>query len=202
MEVARSLSRSRVAVPTQVLSRDSMNCQAAMLPKQVAGKIETPCCVGFRHQAVMKGFRASTQSNTVRRPTRSTPPAVAAAAAEMLEEPEMFEDYDETAASEEPEQRLRIKLKAFFSDVLEESCDMILDAAYRTGADKAGPVRLPTKLRRWCVLRSPHVNKDSREHFELRTHSRLIDLWNPSAQTIDELLALDLPAGVDVEIKL
>lgn len=66
----------------------------------------------------------------------------------------------------------------------------------------SGPVRLPTRRKIFCVLRSPHVNKDSREHFEIRTHQRLIDLHNPSAQTIDSLMSLDLPAGVDIEVKL
>lgn len=79
---------------------------------------------------------------------------------------------------------------------------MIREAATSSAARMSGPVRLPTKRKIFCVLRSPHVNKDSREHFEIRTHQRLIDLHNPSAQTIDSLMSLDLPAGVDIEVKL
>ena len=79
---------------------------------------------------------------------------------------------------------------------------MILDAARSTETKIMGPVPLPTKRRVYCVLRSPHVNKDSREHFEIRTHQRLIDLENPNAGTIDALMQLDIPAGVDVEVKL
>eukprot|EP00894_Picocystis_sp_ML_P000210 jgi/Pico_ML_1/50727/g1885.t1 len=79
---------------------------------------------------------------------------------------------------------------------------MIREAATSSAARMSGPVRLPTRRKIFCVLRSPHVNKDSREHFEIRTHQRLIDLHNPSAQTIDSLMSLDLPAGVDIEVKL
>merc|ERR1719460_2001019 len=84
----------------------------------------------------------------------------------------------------------------------EEAVDAILDVAYRTGCDKTGPAYLPTRRRKYTILKSPHVNKDSREQFEIRTHQRLIDLKNVSAQTIDGLMALDLPAGVDVEVKI
>ena len=85
---------------------------------------------------------------------------------------------------------------------MHNACDKIIEAAKSTEAHISGPVPLPTKRRIFCVLRSPHVNKDSREHFETRTHHRLIDVHNPTAQTIDALMGLELPSGVDVEIKL
>lgn len=98
--------------------------------------------------------------------------------------------------------KLRIKLKAYSAQPLKEAVEAILDVAQATGCDKCGPVYLPTKRRKYTILKSPHVNKDSREQFEIRTHQRLLDLNNVSAQTIDGLMALDLPAGVDVEVKL
>ena len=101
-----------------------------------------------------------------------------------------------------PKQRIRIKLRAYLHPQLEQACKQILEVAQNTGSGVMGPVPLPTHKRIYCVLRSPHVNKDSREHFEIRTHKRLIDLENPTAQTIDALMQLDLPAGVDVEVKL
>lgn len=99
-------------------------------------------------------------------------------------------------------QKIRIKLRSYWVDLIEQACQQILEAARNSDAKTMGPVPLPTKKRVYCVLRSPHVNKDSREHFEIRTHRRLIDLENPNAQTIDALMQLDLPAGVDVEVKL
>lgn len=86
--------------------------------------------------------------------------------------------------------------------LIEDSCKQIMDAARNTNAKTMGPVPLPTKKRVYCVLKSPHVNKDARFHFEIRTHQRLIDILYPTAQTIDSLMQLDLPAGVDVEVKL
>merc|ERR1711924_191108 len=108
----------------------------------------------------------------------------------------------EASAEAESRSTLRIKLKCYSSEPLQEAVDAILDVAYRTGCDKTGPAYLPTRRRKYTILKSPHVNKDSREQFEIRTHQRLIDLKNVSAQTIDGLMALDLPAGVDVEVKL
>ena len=99
-------------------------------------------------------------------------------------------------------QSIRITLKAFDHRVLDLSAQQILDAAERTGSAVAGPVPLPTSIRRFCVIRSPHVDKDSREHFETRTHRRIIDIYSPSAKTIDALMKLDLPSGVDIEVKL
>lgn len=99
-------------------------------------------------------------------------------------------------------QKIRIKLRSYWVPLIEQACKQILEAATNTNSKTMGPVPLPTKRRLYCVLRSPHVDKDSREHFEIRTHRRLIDLENPNAQTIDALMQLDLPAGVDVEVKL
>ncbi|KAJ7560594.1 hypothetical protein O6H91_04G136600 [Diphasiastrum complanatum] len=101
-----------------------------------------------------------------------------------------------------PKQKIRIKLRSYWTPLIEQASKQILDAAKNTNAKFMGPVPLPTKRRIYCVLRSPHVNKDSREHFEIRTHRRLIDIDNPTAQTIDALMQLDIPAGVDVEVKL
>ena len=98
--------------------------------------------------------------------------------------------------------KIRIKLKSFDYRLLDKSTVEIVDTAKRTGARIAGPVPLPTQISRYCVLRSPHVNKNSREHFEIRTHKRLLDILEPTQQTIDELMKLDLASGVEVEIKL
>ena len=97
--------------------------------------------------------------------------------------------------------RIRIRLKAYDCRILDQSAREIVDTARRTGARIAGPVPLPTRRERWTVLRSPHVDKKSREQFEIRTHKRLLDILEPTAQTVDALMKLDLPAGVDVEIK-
>jgi small subunit ribosomal protein S10 len=98
--------------------------------------------------------------------------------------------------------KIRIRLKAYDHKLLDQSVTEILDAAKRTGARVSGPIPLPTEINRYCVLRSPHVDKKSREHFEIRTHKRLLDILDPTQQTIDALMKLDLSAGVDVEIKL
>lgn len=98
-------------------------------------------------------------------------------------------------------ERIRIRLKAYDYRVLDQSAREIVDTAQRTGAAVAGPIPLPTVKNKFCVLRSPHVDKKSREQFEIRTHKRLIDIVEPTPQTVDALMKLDLPAGVDVEIK-
>ena len=98
-------------------------------------------------------------------------------------------------------EKIRIRLKAYDYRVLDQSTTEIVDTAKRTGARLAGPVPLPTEKNKWTVLRSPHVDKKSREQFEIRTHKRLIDIFEPTPQTVDALMKLDLPAGVDVEIK-
>jgi len=100
------------------------------------------------------------------------------------------------------QQKIRIRLKAFDHRLLDTSCERIVDTAKRTNASAVGPIPLPTRRRIYCLLRSPHVNKDTREHFETRTHRRVIDIYQPSSKTIDALMKLDLPAGVDIEVKL
>ncbi|MFA6431182.1 MAG: 30S ribosomal protein S10 [Candidatus Margulisiibacteriota bacterium] len=99
-------------------------------------------------------------------------------------------------------QRIRIKLKSYDHRVLDQSALRIVDTAKRAGALVSGPIPLPTDKQIYCVLRSPHVDKKSREHFEMRTHKRMIDILNPPPQTVEDLMKLDLPAGVDVEIKM
>ncbi|MGI9559185.1 MAG: 30S ribosomal protein S10 [Thermodesulfobacteriota bacterium] len=98
--------------------------------------------------------------------------------------------------------KIRIKLKSFDHRLLDKSAFEIADTAKRTGARISGPLPLPTHIRRFCVLRSPHVNKNSREHFEVRTHKRIVYILEPTHQTVDELMKLDLASGVDVDIKL
>jgi small subunit ribosomal protein S10 len=100
------------------------------------------------------------------------------------------------------EQRIRIRLKAFDHKVLDQSSQKIVETARRTGASVSGPIPLPTEKNIFTVLRSPHKDKDSREQFEMRTHKRLIDILDPTPKTVDALMRLDLPAGVDIEIKL
>lgn len=99
-------------------------------------------------------------------------------------------------------QKIRIKLKAYDYRVLDQAAKEIVATAKETGARVAGPIPLPTKISRYTVLRSPHIDKKSREQFELRTHKRIIDILDPTQQTVDSLMKLDLAAGVDVEIKL
>ena len=99
-------------------------------------------------------------------------------------------------------QNIRIRLKAFDHRVLDSSTSEIVDTAKRTGAEVRGPIPLPTKIEKYTVLRSPHVNKKSREQFEIRTHKRLLDIIDPTPQTVDALMKLDLAAGVDVQISV
>ncbi|HBM75568.1 MAG TPA: 30S ribosomal protein S10 [Clostridiaceae bacterium] len=99
-------------------------------------------------------------------------------------------------------QKIRIRLKAFDHGILDQSAEKIVDAAKKTGARVSGPVPLPTEKDVVTVLRAPHKYKDSREQFEIRTHKRLIDILSPTPKTVDALMRLDLPAGVDIEIKL
>jgi len=100
------------------------------------------------------------------------------------------------------QQKVRIRLQAYDHRLLDASADKIVETAKRTGAQVAGPIPLPTEKNIYTILRSPHVNKDSREQFEMRTHKRLIDIIEPTPKTMDSLMRLDLPAGVDIEIKL
>ena len=97
--------------------------------------------------------------------------------------------------------KVRIRLRSYDFRTIDQSAEKIADTAKRTGARVSGPVPLPTHLRRFCVIRGPHIDKESMEHFELRTHNRLIDILEPTNKTIDALMRLDLPSGVDIEIK-
>jgi len=99
-------------------------------------------------------------------------------------------------------QNIRIRLKAFDHRILDQSTSEILNTAKRTGAQVRGPIPLPTKIEKFTVLRSPHIDKKSREQFEMRTHRRLLDIVDPTPQTVDALMKLDLASGVDVEIKV
>jgi small subunit ribosomal protein S10 len=99
-------------------------------------------------------------------------------------------------------QKIRIRLKAYDHRVLDQSAKQIVETAERTGAQVVGPVPLPTRIEKFTVMRSPFIDKDSREQFEIRTHKRLIDVIEPGSKTIDTLMRLNLPAGVDIEIKL
>ena len=97
-------------------------------------------------------------------------------------------------------QQIRIKLKAYDHRLLDQSAQQIVEAAERTGAAVAGPVPLPTSIDKWTVLKGPHIHKDAREQFEIRTHKRLIDIMEPTSKTVDTLMRLQLPSGVDIEI--
>src|SRR5213593_2130675 len=99
-------------------------------------------------------------------------------------------------------QRIRIRLKAFDHKILDQSAQQIVETAERTGATVAGPVPLPTRIEKYTVIRSPFIDKDSREQFEIRTHKRLVDILDPSSKTVDALMRLSLAAGVDIEIKM
>ena len=99
-------------------------------------------------------------------------------------------------------QKIRIRLKAYDYKILDTSASEIMETVQRSGAHISGPIPLPTKIEKYCVLRSPHIDKKSREQFEIRTHKRLLDILEPTQQTVDALMKLELPPGVDVEIKL
>ena len=101
-----------------------------------------------------------------------------------------------------PRGRIRVKLKSYDHRVLDNTCEILLDTALRTGAKILGPVPLPTKTERITVLRSPHTDKDSREAFEIKTHKRVLDIIEPTQKTIDSLMHLEIPAGVDIEVKM
>lgn len=99
-------------------------------------------------------------------------------------------------------ENIRIRLKGYDHEIVDQSTKLIVDTAQKTGAKVSGPIPLPTERNLYCVIRGPHVNKDSREQFEMRTHKRLIDILDPTSGTVDSLMRLDLPAGVDIDIKL
>jgi len=99
-------------------------------------------------------------------------------------------------------QKIRIRLKAYDHEIIDKSARKIVETAIESGAKVSGPIPLPTRRSIYCVIRSPHVDKDSREHFEIQTHKRLIDIFDPTPKTVDSLMRINLPAGVDIEIKL
>lgn len=101
-----------------------------------------------------------------------------------------------------PRGRIRVRLKSYDHRVLDSTCESLLDTALRTGAKVVGPIPLPTKVERMTVIRSPHVDKNSREAFEIRTHKRVLDIVEPTQKTIDSLMHLEIPAGVDIEVKM
>jgi len=101
-----------------------------------------------------------------------------------------------------PKQKIRVTIKGYDYRLVDQSAAQIVDTAERTGAVVAGPVPLPTRIQKFCVIRSPHIDKDSREQFEIRTHKRLIDVFEPTSKTVDALTKLQLPSGVEVDIKL
>jgi small subunit ribosomal protein S10 len=101
-----------------------------------------------------------------------------------------------------PKQKIRIKIKGYDHKLVDQSVEQIVETAERTGAVVVGPVPLPTQIEKFCVLRSPFIDKDSREQFEIRTHKRLIDILGPTSKTIDALTQLQLPSGVEIDIRL
>jgi small subunit ribosomal protein S10 len=101
-----------------------------------------------------------------------------------------------------PKQKIRIKVRGYDHRLVDQSVEQIVDTAERTGAVVAGPVPLPTQIEKFCVIRSPHIDKDSREQFEIRTHKRLVDILGPTSKTIDALTQLQLPSGVEIDIRL
>ena len=113
----------------------------------------------------------------------------------------MPKKQERESANEDHRQRIRIKIKAYDHKIIDQSARTIMDTAKRSGANIVGPIPLPTEKSRFTVIRSPFVHKDSREQFEMRIHKRLIDIVEPTPKTIDALMGLNLPAGVDVEIK-
>ncbi|GKV19423.1 hypothetical protein SLEP1_g29684 [Rubroshorea leprosula] len=161
---------------------------------------------------VSSAFSDLKLSNTLKPSPSPTRVFAAPEALESQEGPDEFEAVDSVEYSSPsisadadklaPKQKIRIKLRSYWVPLIEDSCKRIMDAARTTNAKTMGPVPLPTKKKVFCLLKSPHVHKDARFHFEIRTHQRLIDILYPTAQTIDSLMQLDLPAGVDVEVKL
>jgi len=101
-----------------------------------------------------------------------------------------------------PKQKIRIKVRGYDHRIVDQSVEQIVETAERTGAVVVGPVPLPTQIEKFCVIRSPHIDKDSREQFEIRTHKRLIDILGPTSKTIDALTQLQLPSGVEIDIRL
>ena len=147
-----------------------------------------------------KEKKATTKATTTRKTTKATTAkkSTTKAATKTAKKEKTEKVIKKTVQSE----KIRIRLKAYDNVVLDQSAEKIVDTAKRTGAKVSGPIPLPTKKEIVTILRSPHKHKDSREQFEMRTHKRVIDILYPTQTTIDSLMKLDLPAGVDVEMKL
>lgn len=105
-------------------------------------------------------------------------------------------------SEEKTKQRIRVRLKAYDHKIIDKCTKQIIETAVRTGALISGPIPLPTEKKKYCVIRSPHVHKDSRDQYEIRVHKRLIDILEPTSKTVDSLMNLNLPTGVDIEIKM
>ena len=105
-------------------------------------------------------------------------------------------------SEEKTKQRIRVRLKAYDHKIIDKCTKQIIETAVRTGALICGPIPLPTEKNKYCVIRSPHVHKDSRDQYEIRVHKRLIDILEPTSKTVDSLMSLNLPTGVDIEIKM
>ena len=120
----------------------------------------------------------------------------------MKEEKTLAKSAKGTKEKEEVQQRIRIKIKSFDSKIIDESTKTIIETAERSGAQVKGPVPLPTEIKKYTVLKSTFVHKNARDQYEIRTHKRLIDIINPTPKTVDDLMSLNLPSGVNIEIKM
>eukprot|EP00252_Welwitschia_mirabilis_P016955 TRINITY_DN37719_c0_g1_i1.p1 TRINITY_DN37719_c0_g1~~TRINITY_DN37719_c0_g1_i1.p1 ORF type:complete len:186 (-),score=20.99 TRINITY_DN37719_c0_g1_i1:145-702(-) len=148
-----------------------------------------PLCLSLRHRSSVPERKTyATRLQARRSVCRPTIRAVAAS--------------DAAAPLAEPRKKIRIKLQSFWVPIIQEATNKIIDAIKSTNAKPVGPIPLPTRRRTYCLLRSPHVDKDSREHFKILTHQRLIEIKNVNPNTIDALMQIDIPAGVEVEVKL
>ena len=147
-----------------------------------------------------KEKKATTKATTTKKTTKATTAkkSTTKAATKTAKKEKTEKVIKKTVQSE----KIRIRLKAYDNVVLDQSAEKIVDTAKRTGAKVSGPIPLPTKKEIVTILRSPHKHKDSREQFEMRTHKRVIDILYPTQKTVDSLMKLELPAGVDIEIKL
>ncbi|XP_002983739.2 uncharacterized protein LOC9651203 [Selaginella moellendorffii] len=188
----------------------AMAASCSTLPMRMCvdnGALSSRCLAASMRPRLLPQMQITTKLSRSRFPARAT-----SAVEEPVEEssidaePSIATPVAEEAAAPAtlalPQQKIRVKLRAYFGEYIEEAAKMIVEAVKNTGAGVMGPVPLPTERKIFCVLRSPHVDKDSREHFQIKTHKRLIDIKNPNPRTIDALMQLDIPAGVDVEVKL
>ena len=176
--------------------------------KTTAPDSETPETTGedtaAHETAATRPVRRISKDGAVTTPLATETPAIEGEATETVDGKKGVRKSAKTqaAANVSRIQRIRIRLKSYDHRLLDKSSEQIVDTAKRTGASVCGPVPLPIRKRVYCVLRSPHIDKKSREHFEIRVHKRLIDINDPTPTTADALMRLDLPAGVDIEVKL